>query len=106
MTGVRGHAYEKPVATMRAYLDAMEKAPYVGPKPAEEAPVVIAALRPKMLALARRADARRAPLLRAAGAHRAARARSSAPVRCSLPEQMVMLETDPTKARAVARAQR
>ncbi len=25
---LRGHRYEKPVATMRAYLDAMDKAPY------------------------------------------------------------------------------
>src|SRR5512134_3211064 len=49
VTGVRGHEYKKPVATMAAYLDAMEKALYMGPKPPEEVPVVIAALRPKML---------------------------------------------------------
>src|SRR5262245_18214011 len=40
VTGVRGHVYQKPVATMRAYLEAMKKAPYVGPQPAQEAPVV------------------------------------------------------------------
>src|SRR6202166_3216850 len=31
---VRGHRYEKPVATMRAYLDAMDKAPYQSVLPA------------------------------------------------------------------------
>ena len=69
VTGVRGHEYKKPVATMAAYLDAMEKALFMGPQPAEEVPIVIAALRPKMLELAATPDARRPPLLRAAGAH-------------------------------------
>ena len=32
--GVRGHAYGRPVATMRAYLDAMQAAPYRAPAPA------------------------------------------------------------------------
>src|SRR5690606_28821942 len=49
VAGLRGHAYGKPVATMRAYLEAMEKAMYVGPAPAEETPIVLAALRPRML---------------------------------------------------------
>src|SRR6202166_1036444 len=31
---LRGHRYEKPVATMRAYLDAMDKAPYQSVLPA------------------------------------------------------------------------
>lgn len=56
----RGHQYEKPLTAMRAYLDAMEKAPYRGPEPARPAPVVLAALGPKMLELARE---------RTAGAH-------------------------------------
>src|SRR5262249_58720683 len=50
--GLRGHAYGPPVATMRAYLEAMERAPYVGPKPPAAPPVVIAALRRRMLELA------------------------------------------------------
>lgn len=50
---VRGHEYStKPVATMRAYLEGMEKALYLGRQPAEEAPVVLAALRTNMLKLA------------------------------------------------------
>jgi len=33
--GVRGHTYGRPVATMRAYLEAMGAAPYGAPEPAE-----------------------------------------------------------------------
>ena len=47
---MRGHTYTKPVATMRAYLDAMEAAELIIPKP--ERNVVLAALGPRMLALA------------------------------------------------------
>lgn len=99
---VRGHAYEKPVATMRAYLEAMEKALYMGPQPKEDAPILLAALRPKMLALAAQ---------KARGAHpyfvppeHTARAREilgRGPWLC--PEQMVLLETSPSKAREIAR---
>ena len=52
----RGHAYRRPVATMRAYLDAMDDDPFVspdGPAPARPpVPRVVAALRPPMLRLA------------------------------------------------------
>jgi probable F420-dependent oxidoreductase len=50
--GVRGHEYGKPVATMRAYLERMRQAPYAAVPPASEPPVVLAALGPRMLALA------------------------------------------------------
>ena len=33
VAGVRGHTYGKPVATMRAYLEAMKAAPYQAPPP-------------------------------------------------------------------------
>ncbi len=49
---LRGHDYAKPLTVMRRVLEAMPKALYVGPPPSEEAPIVIGALRPKMLALA------------------------------------------------------
>lgn len=49
--GRRGHTYGKPVATMRAYLDAMEAAEIGLAPPSRN--VVLAALGPKMLALAR-----------------------------------------------------
>jgi probable F420-dependent oxidoreductase len=103
VAGVRGHAYGKPVATMRAYLDGMAKGLYMAPRPSVEPPIFLAALRPKMLALAAE---------RAAGAHpyfvppeHTARAREILGKDALLaPEQKVLLCTDATKARAVARA--
>jgi len=99
---LRGHAYGKPVATMREYLDAMERAPYVGPQPPEAPPLVLAALRRRMLELSAE---------RAQGAHpylvppeHTARAREILGRQAWLcPEQMVLLETDASKARAIAR---
>ncbi len=102
VNGMRGHEYGKPVATMRAYLEAMEQAIYLGPEPPEPPPVVLAALRPKMLGLATE---------RVQGAHpynvtpkHTARAREILGKDAWLcPEQKVMLETDASKARSVAR---
>lgn len=45
----RGQSYARPLEYMRRYLDAMEAAPYVGPK--VEVPRVLAALGPQMLRL-------------------------------------------------------
>jgi probable F420-dependent oxidoreductase len=56
----RGHEYLPAVPTMREYLDAMDRALYMGPEPPEAPPLILAALGPLMLKLA--AD-------RAAGAH-------------------------------------
>jgi probable F420-dependent oxidoreductase len=102
VTGVRKHEYRKPLTAMREYLEAMEGALYMGREPVEKAPVMIAALRPRMLALA--AEKTR-------GAHpyfvppeHTARAREilgSGPWLC--PEQMVLRETDATRAREIAR---
>lgn len=104
VTKQRGHAYGKPVETMRGYLEAMQKALYLGPEPSVDAPIVIGALRDKMLSLS-------ATL--AQGAHpynvtpeHTKRARAvMGPKALLIPEQMVLAETDPAKARAVARAQ-
>jgi probable F420-dependent oxidoreductase len=103
VAGIRGHEYGKPVTTMRNYLDAMEKALYVGPKADPEAPIVIAALRQNMLRLAAE---------RTRGAHpyfvspeHTARAREilgKGPILA--PEQKVLLETDASRAREIARA--
>jgi len=49
--GLRGHAYGKPVATMRAYLQAMREAPYGAPQPVDMPLTVVAALGPRMVAL-------------------------------------------------------
>lgn len=48
----RGHRYEKPLDAMRAYLEAMNEAPYDGHPPDRPAPRVLAALGPRMVALA------------------------------------------------------
>jgi len=101
---VRGHTYSsKPVATMSDYLDRMAKGLYMAPAAPEEPPIVLAALRPRMLALSRE---------KARGAHpyfvppeHTARAREilgRGPWLC--PEQMVLLDTDAANARAVARS--
>lgn len=103
VAGVRGHEYGKPVTTMRNYLESMSKALFMAAKPAVEPPVVLAALRPKMLALAAE---------KTQGAHpyfvppeHTARAREILGKGAILaPEQKVLLCTDPAKARGVARA--
>ena len=48
----RGHRYERPLERMRAYLDAMDAAPWQGPPLKEEPARVLAALGPRMLELA------------------------------------------------------
>lgn len=54
---LRGHRYEKPISTMRAYLDAMDRAPFNAVPPSSKPVRVLAALGPKMLQLAaERAD--------------------------------------------------
>jgi len=48
----RGHAYDRPRATMAAYLAAMRDSRYAGPAPGEPPAVLMAALGPRMLELA------------------------------------------------------
>jgi probable F420-dependent oxidoreductase len=87
---------------MRAYLDAMDAAGHQRWAPDPPVPVVLAALRPKMLELARE---------RTAGAHpylvtpeHTARARELlGPEPLLAPEQAVFVETDPGRARERAR---
>ena len=52
VTGLRKLDYSKPLTTMRTYLDDMDTSLYMAVPPAEEVPVVLAALGPKMLELA------------------------------------------------------
>lgn len=99
---LRGHRYDKPLATMRAYLDAMDKAPFQAAPPPSKPPRVLAALGPKMLQLsAERADGAH-PYNTTPGHTAEARALLGPdPYLC--PEQAVVLEKDPAKARAIAR---
>lgn len=48
----RGHVYSRPYSRMRDYLDAMDQAPYLAPAPDEPVRRILAALGPRMLALA------------------------------------------------------
>ena len=99
---LRGHRYGKPVATMRAYLDGMDRAAALVPKLEDPPPTVLAALGPHMTALAAQ---------RTAGIHpynvtpeHTARARQAiGPQPWICVEQMVLLLEDPARARAVAR---
>lgn len=49
---VRGHEWLPPIDAMTAYLDAYRAAPYLGPLPHGEPPLVLAALRHRMQRLA------------------------------------------------------
>jgi probable F420-dependent oxidoreductase len=101
-TEVRGSRYERPWSGMRAYLEAMDEAPSSAPEPARPAPRLLAALGPRMLELAAE---------RTAGAHTyfvpvehtvaARRALGAEPILAV--EQTVVLESEPTAARHLAR---
>ena len=100
--GVRGHRYGKPVSTMSAYLDAMERARYAVPRPAEPPPVVLAALGGNMLALAA-ARTQGAHTYFASPEHTASARRTVGPDAWLCVEQKVILETDASRARRWAR---
>jgi probable F420-dependent oxidoreductase len=98
----RGHNYDKPLSAMRDYLEAIDQHTHGPPSGEHPSPVLLAALRPKMLELARD---------RTAGAHpyfvppaHTANARAVLGTQPLLaPEQVVVLETDPARARAIGR---
>ncbi|MBM4266133.1 MAG: LLM class F420-dependent oxidoreductase [Deltaproteobacteria bacterium] len=99
---VRGHHYAKPLTYMRKYLDAMDQAPFAGAPPPSPPRRVIAALHPKMLELAREKSWGSHPYF--VPPEHTARARKALGAdRLLAPEQAVVLETDPAKARAIAR---
>lgn len=100
--GLRGHDYSKPYSAMSAFLDGMDNGLYTA-SPSPVPPTrVLAALGPRMLRLSAE---------RAAGAHPyfvppehtafAREVMGPGPLLC--PEQAVVLETDPTRAREIAR---
>ena len=101
--GVRGHAYGPPVATMRAYLEAMKGgAPFSAVPPAEAPLTVIAALGPKMLELAKTHSAGAHPYL-VTPEHTAMARKILGPDRMLCVEQKILRQTDPVKARNIAR---
>ncbi len=70
--GARGHEYGPPLATMTAYLDAYAAASWTGPA-VDDPPLVLAALGPRMLALAALRTAGAFPFLVTPGHVREAR---------------------------------
>lgn len=102
VSDIRGHDYGKPVSTMRAYLEAMESALFMSVQATEPAPVLLAALRKNMLKLSAEKTHGAHPYL--VPPEHTARARETlGPKAWLCPEQMVLLETDATKARGIAR---
>ena len=94
----RGHVYDKPVPTMRRYLDGV----YEDPSNATEWPVVIAALGPLMLKLAAERAAGAVPYNVTPEHTREARA-ALGPHKLLVVEQKVCLQTDAPAARSLAR---
>jgi probable F420-dependent oxidoreductase len=100
--GVRGHRYHRPLSYMRDYLDKMASAIYDSPAPADKPPIVLAALRQKMLMLARdKTDGAHPYFVPPAHTRRARQILG--PGKLLAPAQAVILETDPARARAAAR---
>jgi probable F420-dependent oxidoreductase len=97
--GRRGHTYGKPLSTMRAYLDAMDAADLAVTAPARN--VVLAALGPKMLALAGERTNGALPY-NVTPEHTAEAKAILGPDRWLCVEQKICLTTDAARARAVA----
>ncbi len=98
--GLRGHRYEKPVPAMRAYLDGITK----NQAGAADLPIVIAALGPRMLALAAE-RARGAIPYNTTPEHTAQARKALGPGKWLAVEQKVTLGTDPAQARALGRTE-
>jgi probable F420-dependent oxidoreductase len=96
--GLRGHRYDKPLSAMRTYLDGIHKDLQSG----QEAPVMVAALGPKMLALSAEKSLGAVPY-NVTPKHTAQAAKILGPKKWLAVEQKVTLETDPARARALGR---
>jgi probable F420-dependent oxidoreductase len=101
--GVHKVAYAPPVEAMRQYLDGMDSAPFFAARPTTPPRRVLAALGPKMLALAaERADG--AHPYHATPAHTATAREILGGDKMLAVEQPVLLAANPDEARRVARA--
>lgn len=98
----RGHAYERPLAAMREYLDAMDGVHYSAPPPPEPAPRLIAALAPRMLRLAAQRSDGAHPYL-VTPEHTAEAREILGPSRLLAPEQGIVLAEDAETGRRLAR---
>ena len=99
---LRGHNYEKPYSYMKEYVAKMKSALYMAPAPKEPVPVLLAALHPKMLALAA-AETQGTHTYFVPPEHTAKARAAIGPNPWICVAQAVILETDATKARQAAR---
>jgi len=99
--GIRGGSYGAPVATMRAYLDAMDASLFRFPAP-ESPPRVLAALGPRMLELAAARSLGAHPYF-VPVEHTAFARQTMGPGALLAPEQAVVLARDAETARRIAR---
>jgi probable F420-dependent oxidoreductase len=93
-----GIAYEKPLHKLRSYLDELDAAPT--PVPVDER--ILASLGPLSLKLARERSLGTHPYFMPVEHTRRAR-QAIGPNKVVAPEQMVVLESDPDQAKAIAR---
>lgn len=100
--GVHGQSYDKPYSTMVAYLDAMDRGMYFASPPTTPPQRVLAALGPKMLKLAAERGLGAHPYF-VPVEHTAVAREAMGPTALLAPEQMAVFETDPAKAREIAR---
>ena len=99
---VRGHRYERPYSAMVDYLDRMDASVFMAAEPQVAPRRVLAALGPKMLALAAdRADGAHPYFVPPEHTAMAREALGDGPLLAV--EQAVVLETDPSRARDIAR---
>jgi probable F420-dependent oxidoreductase len=97
-----GQSYERPLNHMARYLDGMDVSAVDGPATQLPVPRVLAALRPQMLALARdRADGGHSYLV--PPSHTAFAREALGPGKLLIPQQAVVLNTNPLEARGIAR---
>lgn len=100
--GVHGHAYTKPYTTMVEYLDAMDRGMYFASPPTVAPQRMLAALGPKMLKLAAERGLGAHPYF-VPVEHTVVAREALGPDATLAPEIMAVLETDPVKAREIAR---
>jgi probable F420-dependent oxidoreductase len=100
---LRKHDYSKPYSYMVEYLEAMKSAVFLAVGPSETPPIVIAALGPKMLRLAGTAVQGAHPYF-VPVEHTATAREVLGPDPILAVEQMVVLDTDRTRALETARA--
>jgi probable F420-dependent oxidoreductase len=99
----RGHVSGRPIETMSAYLEAMDRVDYLPPAPLEPVARLVGALGPRMLELAARRTGGAHPYL-VTPRHTAQARAVVGNTRFLGPEQTVLIEGDPERARSMARA--